>query len=198
MKQERRLIVEADGNTVADGCHVRVQGKRTPNLYPDLFILNIWNLSEKGFHALGNASELRVYHWNDLIAFGDISEVTRREVPDGELTTVSFGAGLKLWESFVSLSVPSYSSAGDTLQSILAASATGIALVGSPKKNLVYTRGQSFHGRTVDAIERVLADVGERGSLHPVGLLLGDPDWPEKEERFVLDNHDGPWIMEKR
>ena len=105
MTQDRSIKIVADGAPAADGCHMRLRGRTTLSLYPDLFLLNIWNLSDAGFYALGNASDLQVYHGSELIAFGEIAEVNRREAAEGELTTVSFGAGLSFWESFVSLSV---------------------------------------------------------------------------------------------
>ena len=54
MIQDRSLNVLADGAPAADGCHIRLRGKTTVSLYPDLFLLNIRNLSEASFFALGN------------------------------------------------------------------------------------------------------------------------------------------------
>ena len=214
MTQDRSLTVLADGVPSADGCHMRLRGKTTLSLYPDLFLLNIWNLSDAGFYALGNASDLQVYHGSELIAFGEIAEVNRREVAEGELTTVSFGAGLSFWESFVSLSVPAGCSASETVRRILAAcfpsgssaasagstvsSGTALPLLNWPGTDPVFIRGQAFHGRAADAVAVVLSAIGARAVLVPAGLQVIPASSTFEEKDFVLDNHDGPWIMESR
>ena len=208
MNQDRSLTVLADGVSAADGCHMRLRGKTTLSLYPDLFLLNIWYLSDDGFYALGNAADLQVYHGSELIAFGEIAEVNRREVAEGELTTVSFGPGLSFWESFVSLSVPAGRSASETVRRILAAcfptgrsaasTGTALPLLNWPGTDPVFIRGQAFHGRAADAVAVVLSAIGARAVLVPAGLQIILAGGMFEEKAFVLDNHDGPWIMESR
>ena len=225
MIQDRSLNVLVDGAPAADGCHIRLRGKTTVSLYPDLFLLNIRNLSDAGFYSLGNATDLQVYHGSELIAFGEIAEVNRWEAVEGELTTVSFGAGLSFWESFVSLSVPAGSSASETVRRILAASisgnmavttggngTTGFDVAGGtgfsagnapqllnwPGTDPVFIRGQAFYGRAADAVAVVLSAIGARAVLVPAGVQIIPAGGTFEEKAFVLDNHDGPWIMESR
>ena len=198
MIQDRSLTVLADDQPVTDGCHLRLRGKTTLSLYPDLFLMEIWLLSDAWFYALGNASELQVYHGSELIAFGEISEVARREVAEGELTTVSFGAGLSFWNSFVTLSVPSGSIASETIRRILTASSSDLRLLNWPGADPVFSRGQAFHGRAAEVVETVLSSARAKAVINAAGLQIIPTGGTFEEKIFMLDNHDGPWIMEKR
>ena len=218
MDQNRSLKVLADGISVADGCHIRLRGKITLSLYPDLFQLDIWYLSDEGFYALGNASLLEVYHEKDLIASGEVSEVTRRELPEGELTTVSFGLGLSFWESRVSLTVPAGSRVSETVKMILAAAkdpsmaqrtqgvdhsgssvnSTPISLGPWSGADPAFTRSQAFHGRTADAISTALSAIHASAYLTAGGLQVIPPGGTFEEKSFDLDNDSGLWLMEPR
>ena len=79
-----------------------------------------------------------------------------------------------------------------------ASASTALPLLNWPGTDPVFTRGQAFHGRAAAAVAVVLSAIGARGVLVPAGLQVIPAGGTFEEKAFVLDNHDGPWIMESR
>ena len=101
------------------GHRLHLQGKEELNLYPDLFTLECWNLSQGAFLHLSRSRMLSILYGKSCIAFGEVSDVYRRTVPEGEVTEVAFAKGLSLWESPVSLSVPAGLSASEIVSVLI-------------------------------------------------------------------------------
>lgn len=108
------------------------------------YTLRLLNLPDSGTGLLYAARNLSVLRDGSLLAWGRVSAVLRRTVPEGTLTEVVFSPGLSLWEAPVSLSVEAGVSVSETLRRILAASGTGISLLAFPGPDPVRTRGQAF------------------------------------------------------
>ena len=79
----RQLTVLADGIPFAAGCRFHLSGKTEIGLYPSLFLLECWNLREQDYLLLSNTRELAVYREDSCLAFGAVSDVFRRTVPEG-------------------------------------------------------------------------------------------------------------------
>lgn len=169
---DRNLGVCADTQPVTGFRHAWLTGRDALGLYPMPFTLRLWNLADSAYHLLVSAKELSVRHEDSVLASGSVSDVYRRIVPEGKLTEVVFAAGLRLWESPVSLSVEAGVSVSGTVSRILSASGTGIPLLSFPGADPVRTRGQAFCGRTAECIEEALSAAGARSYLTEAGLCV--------------------------
>jgi hypothetical protein len=169
---DRRLTVLADGEPFAPDSRFRLAGTVRTGLFPSLFLLECWNLSEADGFRLRNAKNLSVMREDSCLAFGQVSDVFCRTVPEGTVTTAAFSLGLDLWEARVSLSVPAGVPVSETVRRILSASGTGISLLSFPGRDPVFFRGQAFCGRTAECIQSVFTAAGARGTLVPAGLCV--------------------------
>ena len=198
----RSLTVLADGEQVTGFCYARLTGRETLSLLPLPYTLRILNLPDSGAGQLYTAKELAVLRENSLLAYGRVSAVLRRNVPEGSLTEVVFSPGLKLWEAPVSLSVEAGASVSETLRRILAASGTGIPLLAFPGEDPVRTRGQAFYGRAAECVNEALSAAAASACLCPAGLRViprkGLPVSLHLSERDLIDEPsftDGQMIL---
>ena len=168
----RALSVLCDNQVFAPGCRFHLSGKTGIGLFPSLFLLQCWNLSDTEVFRLRNTRELSVYRDDSCLAFGRVSDVFRETVPEGTITTVAFSLGLDLWESHVSLSIPAGLTVSETVRLLLEASGTGIQLLSFPGSDPAFSRGQAFCGKTADCISSVLSAASARGYLVPAGLCV--------------------------
>ena len=121
----RNLRVMADGAPFASGCRFHLSGKITIGLFPSLFTLEAWNLKEQDYLLLSRTTkELAVYREDSCLAFGVISDVFRRTVPEGTMTAAAFSLGLDLWEAAVAVSVEAGVTVSETVRRLLSASGT--------------------------------------------------------------------------
>ena len=171
-KIDRHLKVLADGTSFAENTRFHLYGKTSIGLYPDLFLLDCWNLSDQDVFRLQNTKELSVKHGDSCLAFGQVSDVFCRTVPEGTVTTAAFSLGLNLWESWISLSVPSGTSVSETIRQILSASGTGIQLLSFPGDDPINTRGHSFCGTAADCITETLSCVSNTGGTETLSYLV--------------------------
>ena len=163
---DRTLSVIADQAPLSlSGHRLRLRGKEELNLYPDLFTLECWNLSEDSFLLLSRSRCLSVMNRNSRLAFGEISDVYRRTVPEGEITTVAFAKGLSLWETPVSVSLSAGLTASETVSSLL--NDMDISVPAWVGEDPIFTRAQSFHDRASLCLTSVLSSTGTIGSLIP-------------------------------
>ena len=162
-KADRTLTVFADGEPFAIGARFRLSGKTSIGLFPSLFVLEAWNLSESDIFRLMNTKQLSVMHGDSCLASGAVSDVFRRTVPEGTLTAAAFSLGLDLWETPVSLSVEAGVSVSETVRRLLLASGTGIRLLSFPGRDPVLSRGQAFLGRAAECVASVLSASCARG-----------------------------------
>ena len=175
----RHLSVLADSDPFAPDSRFRLSGMIRIGLFPSLFLLQCWNLSESDSYRLQNTKELSVMREDSCLASGQVSDVFVQTVPEGTVTTAAFSLGLDLWEAQVSLSVPAGVSVSETVRRILAASGTGIQLLSFPGEDPAFSRGQAFCGRVPDCITSVLSTVSARAYLVPAGLCVIPAEPPE-------------------
>ena len=171
-ESDRHLTVFADGDLFASDSRFHLLGTLRIGLFPSLFLLQCWNLSDSDSFRLRNAKKLSVMREDSCLAFGQVSDVFTETVPEGTVTTAAFSLGLDLWKSRVSLSVPSGVSVSETVRRILAASGTGIQLLSFPGEDPVFSRGQAFCGRAAECITETLSAASAKAYLVPAGLCV--------------------------
>ena len=169
---DRRLTVLADGEPFASDCRFRLSGRLRIGLYPSLFLLQCWNLSDPDMNRLRITKELSVMREESCLAYGQVSDVFCRTVPEGTVTTAAFSLGLDLWEASVSLSIPTGATVSETVRSLLSASGTGIRLLSFPGTDPVFSRGQAFCGRAAECVTEALSAAGARGYLVSAGMCV--------------------------
>ena len=168
----RSLTVLADGESFAPDCRFQLSGRTQIGLFPSLFLLQCWNLSNEDVFRLQSAKELSVMREDSCLAFGQVSDVFQRTVPEGTVTTAAFSLGFSLWETPVSLSVEAGVSVSETVRRVLSASGTGISLLSFPCADPVTSRGRAFCGRAAEEITHALSAACARGYLVPAGLCV--------------------------
>ncbi len=169
---DRHLTVFTDGEPFAPDSRFRLSGTVRIGLFPSLFLLQCWNLSDSDVYRLRNTKNLSVMWDDSCLAFGQVSDVFTETVPEGTVTTAAFSLGLNLWERRVSLSVPSGVPVSETVSRILAASGTGIQLLSVPGEDPVFSRGQAFCGRASDCVVAALSAASAKAYLVPAGLCV--------------------------
>ena len=187
----RSLTVMADGEQVTGFNHGRLVGTDSVGLFPMPFTLFLWNLSESDYGMLATAKDITVLHDGSVLAWGSISDICRKTVPDGTVVEVVFSSCLRLWEAPVSLSVEAGASVSDTVRRILSASGTGVSVLSFPGADPVRTRGQAFFGRAAECVSSALSAAGARSCLTPSGLCVipssGLPVSLELSEADLID-----------
>ena len=170
----RDLHVFADGREVAQSCRMRLTARENLSLLPQLFHLEIENLSASSSVLLPSARSVEVRSGDSVLASGSpVSSCSRRRL-GRSLFSLSFSPGMALWQSSVSLSLSAGMSVSDSVRAVLSASGTGIPLAAFSADDAFLTRPQSFFGRTCDAL-RMLADtVHAEAYLSSAGLCLID------------------------
>ena len=171
-KADRMLTVLADNEPFAPDSRFRLAGTVRIGLFPSLFLLQCWNLSDSDGFRLRNAKDLSVMREDSCLAFGRVSDVFCRTVPEGTVTTAAFSLGLDLWKSRVSVSVPAGTSVSGTVRRLLEASGTGIRLLSFPGEDPVCFRGRAYFGRAAECIEEALSAANAGGYLVPAGLCV--------------------------
>ena len=79
-------------------CYARLTGREALGLLPLPYTLRLLNLPDSGTGLLYAARNLSVLRDGSLLAWGRVSAVLRRTVPEGTLMEVVFSLGLPLWE----------------------------------------------------------------------------------------------------
>ena len=87
----RSLTVLADGEQVTGFCYARLTGREALGLLPLPYTLRLLNLPDSGTGLLYAARNLSVLRDGSLLAWGRVSAVLRRTVPEG-MITVDAGA----------------------------------------------------------------------------------------------------------
>ena len=172
----RSLSVFADGSEIDGYSRIRFTGGERmdtqPCLFPYLFRLQIWNLSEDGYLALSRCKIVTVKSGASELASGYFDDSARFSTPQGSVATICFSPGLPLWRSQVSVTVDAGASVKDTVNQLMAASGTGIELLTSEGMDQVVARPQAFCGRAAECIEEALSISGARACLVPSGLSV--------------------------
>ncbi len=171
-QMDRTLTILADGEPVSGYARVRLLGTERLGLYPPLFMLHLWNVSEEDYLLLSRSREVTVMHEDVVLVSGSVADVFRSRGKSGTEAHVAIAPGLKLWEAAVSLDVEAGVTVSETVRRLLEASGTGITLLSFPGEDPVVSRGQAFYGRAAECIEEALGKAGDRCCLVPSGLCM--------------------------
>ena len=139
---------------------------------PQLFTMEIENLSESSAEMLANCREMAVRSNGSVLAVGDSIFCCPRWIDGRKVLAVSFSYGFRLWKASVSLGLAAGMKISDTIQEVLKASGTGIQMAGYTTRDFALTRPQAFFGRACEALERLADSVDAKVGLMPAGVCV--------------------------
>ena len=193
----RTLSVFVDDEPLAPGGRFCISGKTGLGLYPYLFLLRAWNLTDSQYLQFFRGKTMAVMREKSCLAFGKIADVYRRTVPEGTVTVAAVSLGLDLWEARVSLSAAKGDGVFESVRALLENSGTGITLLDVPGDEVFYGRGHSFFGRASVCVAEALAAAGCRGVLTRSGLKVVREGYTQKPlEMAAADLTDEPRFAE--
>ena len=173
IKQEKRdLHLYADDTEIGQGCRMKLILREEFSLMPQLFTMEIENLSESSAEMLANCREMTVRSNGSVLAVGDSIFCCPRWIDGRKVLAVSFSYGFRLWKAAVSLSLAAGMKISDTIREVLKASGTGIPMAGYTARDFALTRPQAFFGRACEALERLADSVDGRAGLTPAGVCV--------------------------
>ena len=168
----RDLHLFADGNEIAQGCHLFLAAEENLSLLPHLHHLEIEDLSDSSSALLSGARSLEVRNGNSILAFGAPVEHLTHSVSGKHLTSVVFSPGLSLWQSSVSLSLSPGMRVSETIRKLLETSGTEIPLAAFTADDFAFFRPQAFFGRACDAVSMLAESVDADAFLSSAGLCV--------------------------
>jgi len=168
----RDLHLFADDTEIGQGCRMRLTLREEFSLMPQLFHLEIENISESSAEMLANCREMAVRRNGSVLAVGDSIFCCPRWIDGRKVLAVSFSYGFRLWKASVSMSLAAGMKISDTIREVLKASGTGIEMAGYTAKDFALTRPQAFFGRACEALERLADSVDGRAGLTPAGVCV--------------------------
>jgi len=168
----RDLHLFADDTEIGQGCRMRLALREEFSLMPQLFHLEIENLSESSAEMLANCREMAVRSNGSVLATGDSIFCCPRWIDGRKIVSVSFSYGFRLWKASVSISLAAGMRISDTIREALKASGTGIEMAGYTAKDFALTWPQAFFGRACEALERLADSVDGRIGMTPAGVCV--------------------------
>ncbi len=193
----RSMTVWADGREIGSGCRMHLTGEKSMDLRPGLFRLTMYDPSPAAAGALCSAEWLEGRAGNSGLASGRRWDARTGCFSGRRMTEAAFSPGMDLWESACAVSAAPGMKVSDTVRAVLRGSAgaagagrsgaggmggadagstgTGGAefvLAGYAAEDPVMARGQSFFGRTADALAMLAETAGARAYLSPAGVVF--------------------------
>ena len=169
---KRDLHLFADDIEIGQGCRMKLILREEFSLMPQLFQLQIENLSDASAELLANCREMAVRSNGSVLAAGDSIFCCPRWIDGRKMLAVSFSYGFRLWKASVSLSLAAGMRISETIREVLQASGTGIPMAGYTAEDFALTRPQAFFGRACEAIERLADSVDGKAGLTPAGVCV--------------------------
>ena len=168
----RDLHLFADDTEIGYGCRMKINIREEFSLMPQLFTMEIENLSESSAEKLANCREMAVRSNGSVLAVGDSIFCCPRWIDGRKVLAVSFSYGFRLWKAAVSLSLAAGMKISDTIREVLKASGTGIQMAGYTARDFALTRPQAFFGRACETLERLADSVDGWAGLTPAGVCV--------------------------
>ena len=198
----RPLILYADGKEVADGCRIRVQGRSNMTLFPDCYIVSIYNVSSQDASRISNARRITVTgEDNSVFCYGEIADRYLHTSDLAAVTSLTIADGKTFWETTVAKSVGAGSTVRSAINAIKGSCQFG-AFIADDVKML---RGQTFVGRLADQISVMAKTLGARaffthGMIHIVkpGQAANIVTIPESDLLDESSTADGILILKTK
>lgn len=172
MEELREMSLFADGVRIAEDSRMRIRGRATMSLRPDLWELNIFSPPSDALAAIHDAKQLMVEGEEmSTIACGQIEEIYTHQEGDKNITTVILSDGMDFWSSTVSVALAKGNTVYETIRTLVAKCTAPAPIVSLQASDAYFFRGQTFHGKTVNYISDLAKSIQARaffvrGGLH--------------------------------
>ena len=160
----RVLRVTVDGREIAADHRVRLRGKSTMTVFPDPWTIGIYGLTDEDLATLRRGAEVRVLGPGDtLLCAGPPADILQRSDEGRDVTQILLMEGEALWQSTVTLDVHAGATVEQTVRALLSRCSAPSPLAACPSLPATIPRGQTFFGRTVDALDELARAADCRG-----------------------------------
>ena len=173
MGELRDLSLYADGVQIAEGSRMRLKGRMTMSLRPDLWELNVHQIPDDALAALYDAKKIAVRgQEGSLLAMGQVEEIYTHDEDGKYIATVLIADGTDFWTSTVSVSLAGKNSVLDAVRMLAVRCSCPVPVVHIYAKDMSLFRGQTFHGRTAGYISDLAKSLDARAYFTRGGLYL--------------------------
>jgi len=173
MDELRELSLFADGVRIAEGCRMRLRGRATMSLRPDLWELTVHLLPEDAAGRIHDAKVLDVKGQEEsLLVRGQVEEIYTHTDNNKDMTTIVISDGMDFWMSSVSLSLRAGNSIQKTIRTLVEQCSRPVPIVAIRADDATLFRGQAFHGRTAVYISELAKSMQSRAYFTRGGLFI--------------------------
>lgn len=158
----RPMTVMAGDSQIAEEKRIRVQGSKNMTLFPDLFIVEIYNMSEEDLASLTDTKTLSVYgETGGLMCSGEIDDMFTKLSGANMITTISVSDGKSFWRSKINRTLGGGSSIKTVWQTIIKNAKIGVFAADDVK----LIRGQTFTGRLAECVSMLAKSANGRAYI---------------------------------
>lgn len=171
----RQLSAFVDEVQIAIDQRIRLKGRGTISLKPDLWLVDIFELGRDDYDRLQDGKEIKIVGEDDsVLCEGKIDEVYVHTDDGKEITTITVADGIDFWESFINLSFGGGNDVDKTIRYIVSRCSAPVKISNIIAKKQVIVRGQVFQGRTVNYVRDLAKSVNARAFLTRNSLSILD------------------------
>ena len=159
MNEFRPLVLKADDEVIAEDLRIRIRGRSNMTLLPDLFQIDIYNMSDDDQATVSTAKVISATDENDsILCYGEIEDVYKHPEESNVITTLVIADGSAFAAMTVSKTIGSGSKVRDALYNLLGNGLCGSILA----PDVRIPRGQTFSGKLSDAVSMLAKTVNSR------------------------------------
>lgn len=166
----REMTVRADSVQIAKNIRITVKGRSNMTLFPDLFLIDFYNLSDQDYSILKRAKKIEVTgEKKSLMLSGELEDLYSHRGGNNSMLTATVSDGKTLWEKTINKSV----GGGSGVRSAIAALLDGYPFGAFIADDVRFPRGQAFTGKAPPHISMLAKTANgrafvTRGMVHVV------------------------------
>ena len=169
----RPMSLYANGVKIVDQRRMRLRGRTTMNLRPDMWELTLFMLTDEEKASVQSATMLSVEgEEQSTLCSGKIDEVFTHLDNGKDLTTVIITDGMDFYTSSVSLSLSAGVSLQQTVRTLASRCSSPVPVTVACSRDMPLYRGQAFHGKTVEYIDPLAKSLAARAYYSRGGLYV--------------------------
>ena len=168
INEYRPMTLKADGREIASELRIRVRGTANMTLLPDLFLIDIYNLSDEERALIELASAMSAEdEENACLCYGEIEDVYTHPEESNTITTVVLIDGKDFWSKKVFRTIGRGSGVRETLTELLGDGTMGFYAAENPR----LLRGQTFSGKLPEIVS-MLAKTANARAFYTHGAVF--------------------------
>lgn len=181
---DRDLALTANGERIAAGFRIHVNGMACMTMLPDTYMIDVYNMSSGDLSLVRRYGQLSLSGGGSVICSGSVQDIHQHMDDGSDLTTIIVADGQDIWSTRVSRTIGAGAGVRSALNALLGPSRLGSFLA----EDIRLPRGQTFDGGLADIVTVLARTVGarayvSRGLVHfavpgkaPEAIRLTDED----------------------